>query len=154
MLLSRASKMSQQCRECIDPSNLISAYPQSVGATRVWNTEPYLQGQNVTVATIDSGINANHSDLQGEHHSSRVIAQVNVIANSNDADDGYGHGTHVAGIIGGNGNASNGGYIGIAPKVNLVNVKLGDDTGAMWSQKWWRVSSGYTTTTTRTTSKW
>ncbi|MEP6775105.1 MAG: S8 family peptidase, partial [Chloroflexota bacterium] len=62
---------------------------------------------------------------------SRVIAEVNVNAHSNNTDDGYGHGTHVAGIIGGNGNASNGGYIGIAPKANLVNVKVGDDTGAM-----------------------
>jgi serine protease AprX len=129
--VQEASKMSQQCGECIDTSNLISAYPQSVGATRVWNTAPYLQGQNVTVATIDSGVNADHRDLRGSNGTSRVIAEVNVNSNSNNTDDGYGHGTHVAGIIGGNGNASNGGYIGIAPKVNLVNVKVGDDTGAM-----------------------
>ena len=44
--------------------------------------------------------------------------------------DRYGHGTHVQGIIGGNGSYSNGAYIGVAPKVNLVSLKVSDDTGA------------------------
>ena len=42
-------------------------------------------------------------------------------------DDEYGHGTHVAGIIGGMGQASQGARIGSAPAVNLINVKV---TGA------------------------
>ena len=42
-------------------------------------------------------------------------------------NDDYGHGTHVAGIIGGTGQASQGARIGNAPFVNLVNVKV---TGA------------------------
>jgi serine protease AprX len=43
--------------------------------------------------------------------------------------DDYGHGTHIAGIIGGNGLLSWGKYIGIAPKVNLVSVKVSDAHG-------------------------
>ncbi len=43
--------------------------------------------------------------------------------------DNYGHGTHVAGIIAGNGVESLGMYIGIAPKVNLINLKVSDDYG-------------------------
>jgi serine protease AprX len=43
--------------------------------------------------------------------------------------DGYGHGNHVAGIIGGNGSRSNGAYIGVAPMINIINVKVSNDQG-------------------------
>jgi serine protease AprX len=54
-----------------------------------------------------------------------------VLFNSSTSHTGdfYGHGTHVAGIIGGNGYLSGGRYIGIAPKVSLVSVKVSDDNG-------------------------
>jgi serine protease AprX len=41
----------------------------------------------------------------------------------------YGHGTHVAGIIGGNGSASSGTYKGVAPAANLINLKTSDAFG-------------------------
>ena len=41
-----------------------------------------------------------------------------------------GHGTHVAGIIGGNGSDSDGKYIGVAPMVNIINVKVSNDDGS------------------------
>jgi serine protease AprX len=50
-------------------------------------------------------------------------------AKTRKTDDAFGHGTHVAGLIGGNGALSRGAYIGIAPKVNLLNVKVTDDEG-------------------------
>jgi len=43
--------------------------------------------------------------------------------------DDCGHGTHVAGIIAGNGKMSNGQYKGVAPEANLVGVKVLDNTG-------------------------
>ncbi|MEO5953532.1 MAG: S8 family peptidase, partial [Chloroflexia bacterium] len=107
-------------------SNLISAYPQSTGATSLWNNN--IQGQGVTVAVVDSGVNGLHEDLKGSNGASRVVVNKE-FSPSTDTHDGYGHGTHVAGIIGGNGARSNGGYIGMAPKVNLINVKVGDDNG-------------------------
>ncbi|HEX6605551.1 MAG TPA: S8 family peptidase [Chloroflexia bacterium] len=109
---------------CINTGNLKSSYPQTVRAKNVWNTSPgFRQGQGIGVAVLDSGITP-HADL-----GNRVVANVTVGA-STTVSDTYGHGTHVAGIIGGDGTASNGTYIGIAPKVNLVNVKISDDTGA------------------------
>jgi subtilisin family serine protease len=44
--------------------------------------------------------------------------------------DAFGHGTHIAGIIGGNGAFSNGRYIGVAPKVDYLDVKVNDGFGA------------------------
>jgi serine protease AprX len=46
------------------------------------------------------------------------------------ASDGYGHGTHVASVIGGDGSESGGKYIGVAPMVNLINVKVSNDDGS------------------------
>jgi serine protease AprX len=116
------------CSQCIPTDNLVSAYPQAVGATRLWNAAPYLQGQGVTVAVVDSGINGSHQDLQTANGATRVVVNKE-FSDSTNTGDGYGHGTHVAGIIGGDGDRSSGGYIGIAPKVNLINVKISDDAG-------------------------
>jgi serine protease AprX len=110
---------------------LLAAYPQATGASRLWfETAGSLKGQGVTVAIVDSGIN-HQSDLAGSDGSgpSRVIADVVLTASGGGAltTDSWGHGTHVAGIIGGNGAASYGAQIGMAPQVNLVNVKVGND---------------------------
>ena len=44
--------------------------------------------------------------------------------------DLYGHGTHVAGIIGGNGYLSGGNYTGVAPDVSLVDLRALDANGS------------------------
>jgi serine protease AprX len=44
--------------------------------------------------------------------------------------DGYGHGTHVTSIIGGDGSDSGGKYIGVAPMANIINVKVSNDDGS------------------------
>jgi serine protease AprX len=107
---------------------LLNAYNRAVGADKLWKEPPYLNGANVTVAVVDSGISP-HSDLQVTGGgNSRLIASTSLVANTTPAD-GYGHGTHVAGIITGNGNSSGGKRNGIAPNVNLVNVKVSSDSG-------------------------
>jgi subtilisin family serine protease len=45
------------------------------------------------------------------------------------SDDGYGHGTHVAGIVAGNGSNSWGWMFGVAPNANLLNLKVLDSNG-------------------------
>ncbi len=83
-----------------------------------------LTGAGITVAVFDSGIGS-HSDL-GE--TSRVIASLDFTSGEPvfvEADqDDYGHGTHVAGIIGGSGSESNGLYRGVAPGVSYLDVKV------------------------------
>jgi serine protease AprX len=119
-----ASVIGADCAGCIDTANLVNTYVQAIGADRLWNETPYLQGQGVTVAVVDSGI-GNHKDLREKGE--RAIKSANI---TNKGGDKYGHGTHVAGIIGGNGARSEGAYIGVAPKVNLVDVKVTSDQGA------------------------
>ncbi|MEM7127733.1 MAG: S8 family peptidase [Chloroflexota bacterium] len=116
------------CHSCIDTSTLAGSYVKSVGADRLWNEEISIQGNGVGVAIVDTGI-AIHDDLMNELGLSRVISQVQYSSVSGNIDDFYGHGSHVAGVIGGNGAMSGGGHIGIAPKANLIDVKVIDDQG-------------------------
>ena len=96
----------------------------------VW--EMGLMGQGITVAVIDSGTNQ-EKDLQVNpakaKPDSRVLEQLTFNSNAGHVNDATGHGTHVAGIIGGSGYRSDGLYAGIAPEVNFVSLKISDDTG-------------------------
>jgi subtilisin family serine protease len=71
-------------------------------------------GAGIGVAVIDSGI-SDHPDLHDPATGlSRVVYNQSFVPGT-DASDGYGHGTHVAGIIAGNGSQSNGMFFGVAP---------------------------------------
>ncbi|MBT8225509.1 MAG: S8 family serine peptidase, partial [Dactylosporangium sp.] len=78
-------------------------------------------GTGVTVAVLDSGIDAGHPDLAG-----RVAAQRNFTEGAEDDLDYKGHGTHVASIIAGSGAASDGTYQGVAPGARLLDGKVCD----------------------------
>jgi serine protease AprX len=63
-----------------------------------------------------------------------VVARVNTSAAAAARPDGYGHGSHVAGIVGGNSWAqgpgpTRGRYAGVAPGANIVAVRVSDDQG-------------------------
>ena len=83
-----------------------------------------LDGNGVGVAIIDSGVNTAHDDL-----TTRVTHFVNFVGFESDPRDGYGHGTHVAGIIAGSGQSSDGTRRGIAPGAHLIVLKALDDQG-------------------------
>ncbi|NLG49315.1 MAG: S8 family peptidase, partial [Chloroflexi bacterium] len=115
----------------ISTANLLDSYISAIGANSLWNDANALQGQGVTVAIVDSGISL-HPDLSDIpwSHSWRVLATADFSSERWDLGlDGYGHGTHVAGIVGGNGLFSRGVRMGVAPRVNLVNVRVCDNKG-------------------------
>ena len=116
----------------IDPALLSVTYDLSVKADTAWQMGNW--GQGVTVAVVDSGIEVKtakgkvKSDF-GDGKGRRVRARVSMIEDSAKSKDRFGHGTAVAGIIGGDGAISGGKYVGVAPSVNLVSVKVGGDDG-------------------------
>jgi serine protease AprX len=118
--------------DLLDTSRLATVYPRSVYAVSSW---PAATGAGVGVAVIDTGLDGRMPDFAAGDGSSRVVASAVTNPDATTALDTYGHGTHVAGIIAGNGTnrlASDpvaGKYVGIAPKANLIAVKASDDAG-------------------------
>lgn len=80
-------------------------------------------GRGVGVAIIDSGA-VIHPDL------GRMVAYRDFTEDATPVPrDGYGHGSHVAGLVAGTGEASGGRFAGIAPGARLIVLKALDDTG-------------------------
>jgi len=94
-------------------------------------------GRGVGVAVVDTGIAGNLPDFRtsSTDPASRVIGSAVVHPGATTANDRYGHGTHVAGIIAGDsGNRPRwdplrGRYSGVAPDANLISIKASDDEG-------------------------
>jgi serine protease AprX len=115
-----------------------------IEADRVWNDSKLgYTGEGVTVAVIDSGIDATHPDLLlGE----KTIQNVKILVGNNifggesvyaedvpNTDTSSGHGTHVAGTIAGTGAASDGLYTGVAPGAKLVGLGTGEGLSILWA---------------------
>ena len=85
------------------------------GLDRAYNYA--LTGAGVDVYIIDSGIRKTHSEFGG-----RGIAAFSSIADGKGASDCYGHGTHVAGLVGGK-------TYGVAKAARLIAVRVADCSG-------------------------
>ncbi len=106
------------------PDQASAIYPQVVKATRVWAQG--IAGGGVTVAILDSGVAADADLVQPNN---RLLASVN-FADMRLTSDPGGHGTHIAGIVAGNGTSSGGQFMGIAPQANVVDVRVLGNTGS------------------------
>ena len=82
-------------------------------------------GDGIGIAIIDSGVTNWHDDLGAD----RVAHFADFVTYLPQPHDEYGHGTHVAGIIAGNGYDSGGARRGVAPGVSLVVLKVLDAQG-------------------------
>jgi serine protease AprX len=124
--------------QSINASELQSAYPSSTDAIEAWNKpDANVTGKGVGVAVIDTGIAGQMKDfsVKGRSDESRVIASAVTNPAATSARDTYGHGTHVAGIVAGNGTERSSSdildnrYVGMAPEADLISVKVSDDLG-------------------------
>lgn len=82
-----------------------------------------ITGKNVAVCILDSGI-CGHPD-----YADRILAFRDFINGKKQYYDDASHGSHVSGIIGGDGRCSNGRYCGIAPGCRLIHLKVLDRMG-------------------------
>ncbi len=106
------------------------------GARAVQQAYGY-DGAGVGVAIIDSGITGWHDDLSyhGKNpnvqvvNGQRVVQFVDFVNGHASAYDDYGHGSHVAGIIAGNGFDTMGARAGMAPAADLISLKVLDAKG-------------------------
>lgn len=99
-----------------------------VNADDVW--EMGYTGDGVVVAVIDSGVNYNHVDIKNNLWDGGAEFPnhgYNTYDKNNDPMDKYGHGSHCAGTVCGDG--SSGTRTGIAPKATLMCVKSVSDEG-------------------------
>jgi subtilisin family serine protease len=86
-----------------------------IGAPQVWHVG--YQGQGIVVGVVDTGVDVTHPDLEGR------VAKTQDFSGEG-FQDNHGHGTHVAGIIAGNGTASGGVYTGVAPQATIIAAKV------------------------------
>ncbi|MEU5753636.1 S8 family serine peptidase [Streptomyces sp. NPDC047829] len=93
-----------------------------IGTPEAWQAG--LTGKGVTVAVLDSGVDAGHPDLAGR------VAQSRSFIAGEEVADRHGHGTHVASTVGGSGAASDGAERGVAPGATLAVGKVLDDSGS------------------------
>jgi serine protease AprX len=134
--ITPAAKVRSTATTLVDTSKIGVSYNASVFAQKVWNDKG-LTGKGVGVAVIDTGIAGDLPDFRvsAGDPASRVVASVVTNPSATTSNDTYGHGTHVAGIVAGNGNNRptgdplRGKYIGVAPDAHLVSIKVSDDQG-------------------------
>src|SRR3954469_16876069 len=112
----------------VDASQLATGYPKTTRADKLWARG--ITGRGVGVAVIDTGVAGQLPDFAG-----RIAANVVTSPAATTAGDGFGHGTHVAGIIAGNSfnrpvnDPLRGKYVGMAPEADLVTIKASDEAG-------------------------
>ncbi len=121
-----------------------------INATRSWNAmvqgslwgQMGIDGKGVTVVVLDSGIDAGHPDFDygtKTIHNLKSDTGTGPWVEVENGDTSSGHGTHVAGTVAGNGDASAGAYAGVAPGANLIGLSAGEllfITGGLGGLEW------------------
>ena len=102
----------------------------NINAPDVWNGAGEFsgtKGSGAIVAVIDTGVDLDHPEFSG-----RIVAGYDFVDNDAIADDGEGHGTHVAGTIAGS-DSDGVGISGVAPDSQIMPIRVLGDDGTGWT---------------------
>ncbi|MEV5952390.1 S8 family serine peptidase [Streptomyces sp. NPDC051987] len=125
LLLLLGTAPAATARQSAAPTPLGAEWPldaRHFDAARIWRLS---QGAGVTVAVVDTGVNARHPDLAG-----RVLPGADVTGQATDGRVDVStdsHGTSVAGVIAGSGGK---GMAGLAPRATVLPVRVSADNAA------------------------
>jgi thermitase len=111
--------------------NIAQWGPPAVSAPAAWGVTP--GDPSVVIAIVDTGVDDTHPDL-----ASKIVGEYSYVGRS--AKDGFGHGTHCAGIAAAATN-NNVGIAGMCPNCGILSVKVLDDQGSGYMSD---VASGIT----------
>ena len=103
--------------------NAFNWYKDALQLPNAWQSADTLGSEDVVVAVLDTGVNITHKEFEGAiWEDENGNAGYNALNDSADVTDANGHGSNVAGIIAMR--ANDFGYVGIAPKVKIMPVKV------------------------------
>src|SRR3990167_3899871 len=133
----QAEARSRDRRRCVgDPEREGPARPQQQqrGRLRVRGREVHGPvgsggGRGIGVAVVDSGVAA-HPDLGDRIVAAIDFTQAAPTVSASPLGDPGGHGTHVAGLVAGDGASSGGAITGVAPGANIIDVRVIDANGS------------------------
>lgn len=106
-------------------TSLMRSQPSGYGRSSSYT----LDGNNVGIAVIDSGIYTAQKSFNDGTSSTRVVYSKNFVSGTTSTEDSYGHGTHVASVAAGSATRSSSAYKGVAPKTDIINLKVLNSLG-------------------------
>jgi len=99
-----------------------------INARKAWRISK--GSKQIVVAVIDTGIDPNHPDLKDNICRTKGEYGFDFVSNKKNPGDAHGHGTHVAGIIGGSARNPVAGASGVAPNICIMAVRYYSDTAS------------------------
>lgn len=118
-------------------------YEWHIAALRIADAQKVTDGSGVTVAVLDSGVDASHPDLAGKVVAGKGFGTDAAADGRADADTKEGHGTAMSALIAGKGKGRNS-VLGVAPGVKIMPVSTGTapTVGEIASGIRWAVDNG------------
>ncbi|MHA1420215.1 MAG: S8 family peptidase [Candidatus Heimdallarchaeaceae archaeon] len=111
----------------VDDINAEHIWGNAEDATDIDDENVYT-GNGIVIAVIDTGISKTSGNVHTEF-TGKIVDEISILNQviGSDASDGYGHGTHCAGVISARDN--DGGIIGVAPESELLIAKALTNSG-------------------------